>query len=455
MLELLVGFATALRASGISCSQSELIDASQILGEIDFLNRDELRDSLRSAMVKDPLHIEAFDRLFDVFFSLRSFDSAESEDDPGNPKEGDYQDDIDLTDFLAKALLQNDRDKLSRYVRQAVSRFGGIEKGRAVSGLYYAYRTLRQIDLDRLLALLEGALDLESGSDFDRKLHKLDAKRLIDLLKAQVTKEVTELLVEDRGPVAVAKTLAVTLPEDIEIVRASREELARMQRTVEPLARKLAARLAQKHRSQNRGQVDMRKTMRASLSYGGTPVELVTKPPRPHKPEIFLVTDVSGSVASFSRFTMQLVFAMSSQFSKVRSFAFIDEVDEVTSYFNSASDINEAMRLVNTQAKVVWLDGHSDYGRCLESFWERYHSDLTRRSSVIICGDARNNYHSAKPEVLKLIKGASKHLYWLNPEPHAYWNSGDSVISSYAQYCDGVYEVRSLRHLERFITEAI
>ncbi len=455
MLELLIGFATALRATGISCSQSELIDASHILSEIDFLNRDQLRDSLRCAMVKDPLHIDAFDRLFEVFFSLKGFDHMGGEDDLEGPGEQDYQDEIDLTDLLAKALLQNDREKLTRYVRQAVSRFGGIEKGRAVSGLYYAYRTLRQIDLERILLLLEADLEREGGSELDRKLHKLKAKRLVDTLKAQVTKEVTELLVEDRGPVAVARTLAVTLPEDIEIVRASREELARMQSTVEPLARKLAARLAQKHRSQNSRHVDMRKTMRASLSYGGTPVELVTKPPRPHKPEIFLVADVSGSVASFSRFTMQLVFAMSSQFSKVRSFAFIDEVDEVTSFFSSAKDINEAMRLVNTQAKVVWLDGHSDYGRCLESFWERYHTDLTRRSSVIICGDARNNYHAAKPEVLKLIKGASKHLFWLNPEPHAYWNSGDSVISRYAEYCDGVYEVRSLRHLERFITEAI
>ncbi len=453
MLDQLIGFATALRAAGVECSQSELLDATATLGVIDLIDREQVRDSLRASMIKDPSHIPAFDRLFEVFFGLIPND-YDSDDDAEVDLFGEIEAADDLAQMIADALADGDDERLRKLVRMAVTRFGGIEAGRAVSGIYYTYRTLRQLDSEKVLMLLSQTEDGAAG-ELERRLSANDAARKVDRLKSEVSREVLSRLVEDRGAEAVARTLAVTLPEDIEIVRASRDELAQMQRAVDPLARKLASRLAKRHRRQVNPDVDMRRTMRASLSYGGVPVELVTKPPKPHKPEIFLVSDVSGSVASFARFTMQLVFAMSSQFSKVRSFAFIDAVDEVTSYFNSAPDINEAMKLVNTKAKVVWLDGHSDYGRSLETFYEKYGKDLTKRSSVIICGDARNNYHPPKAETLRKIQSAAKHVYWLNPEPKSYWDSGDSIISSYEPYCDGVFEVRSLRQLERFVSDAI
>src|SRR5438093_722135 len=197
------------------------------------------------------------------------------------------------------------------------------------------------------------------------------------------------------------------------------------------LTRKLAVRLARKRRHGRKGPLDFRNTMRHSLSYGGVPAEPKFRYPRPAKPEIIVIADISGSVAAFARFTLQLVYAISSQFSKVRSFVFIDGVDEVTSYFEGIEDITEAVHRVNTEADVIWVDGHSDYGHAFETLWERWGKEISTKTSVILLGDARNNYHAPQSWVVQEMRKRARHVYWLNPEPHSYWDTGDSIVSEY------------------------
>ncbi|MGC1419326.1 MAG: VWA domain-containing protein, partial [Acidimicrobiales bacterium] len=212
-------------------------------------------------------------------------------------------------------------------------------------------------------------------------------------------------------------------------------------------------RLARKRRRRRRGPVDLRHTVRRSLSTGGVPIDLRFKPPRPSKPEIIVIADISGSVASFARFTLHLVHAISSQFSKVRSFVFVDGLDEVTSLFDGADDPSDAVARINSEADVIAFDGHSDYGRAFLTFHEHFADAVTMRTTILILGDARNNYHQAHAEVLADLRYRAKALYWLNPEPTSYWNSGDSIVNQYAPYCDRVIECRTLRQLEAFVGE--
>ena len=169
-----------------------------------------------------------------------------------------------------------------------------------------------------------------------------------------------------------------------------------LRQAIYPLTRKLAVRLARKRRHGRKGPLDFRNTVRHSLSYGGVPAEPKFKYPRPAKPEIFVIADISGSVAAFARFTLHLVYAISGQFSRVRAFVFIDGIDEVTEYFEGTEDIVEAIHRVNTEADVVWVDGHSDYGHAFEVFWSKWGKDIGPKTTVIILGDARNNYHASQ-----------------------------------------------------------
>jgi uncharacterized protein with von Willebrand factor type A (vWA) domain len=168
-----------------------------------------------------------------------------------------------------------------------------------------------------------------------------------------------------------------------------------------------------------------------------------------------VVADISGSVASFARFTLHLVYAISNQFSKVRSFVFIDGLDEVTRFFEGVEDIGEAVHRVNTEADVVWVDGHSDYGHAFDVFWEKFGRDLNPKTTVLILGDARNNYHASQAWIIQEMKKKARKVYWLNPEPRAYWDTGDSIVGEYTTHTDGCYEVRNLRQLESFVEKLV
>ena len=182
------------------------------------------------------------------------------------------------------------------------------------------------------------------------------------------------------------------------------------------------------------------------------PAEPKFRYPRPAKPEIMVVADISGSVAAFARFTLHLVYAISAQFSKVRSFVFIDGIDEVTRFFEGVEDITEAVHRVNTEADVVWVDGHSDYGHAFEVFWERWGKEVTPEDH----GDPARR----RPQQLPRVAGLGRQgdassgpatSTGSTPSPRCYWDTGDSIVCEYGTHCDGVFECRNLRQLERFV----
>jgi uncharacterized protein with von Willebrand factor type A (vWA) domain len=236
----------------------------------------------------------------------------------------------ELAALLFSSLAENNAAKMQEAAREAVNRYAGMEPGRPVGGTYYLYRTLRNLELDALLERLvsEGATGDAGEGTLGERLARDEARSRVDALKAAVEREIRERLVQDRGAEALAKSVRKPLPEDIDVMHANRDEMAQLEKALRPLSRKLAVRLARKRRHRRRGAVDLRHTVRRSLSTGGVPIDLRFKPPRPAKPEIIVIADISGSVASFARFTLMLVHAISSQFSKVRSFVFVDGLDE-------------------------------------------------------------------------------------------------------------------------------
>lgn len=471
MLDLLNGFIIELRNAGLPVSLTENLDAMEAVKVIPLEDRDAFKYALACTLVKNNAHWRAFETVFEVYFSLRGaqyamnkdgeFDSeAKGQDQPGQPgqeqaggMEGLTPE--ELAQMLYNALLNADQMMMRAIAKAAVTRFSGMEPGRPVGGTYYLYRTLRNLDLDGMLERLMEASREQAGelTSLEEKLERDEYESRINQMRQEIEAEIRRRLVADRGAEAMAKTLRKPLPEDVDFMHATREEMVNLRKAIYPLTRKLAVRLARKRRHGRKGPLDFRRTVRTSLSYGGVPADPKFKYPRPAKPEIFVIADISGSVAAFARFTLQLVYAISGQFSKVRSFVFIDGLDEVTRFFEGVEDITEAVHRVNTEADVIWVDGHSDYGHAFEVFWEKYGKEISPKTTVILLGDARNNYHASQAWVVKEMSKRARHVYWLNPEPKSYWNTGDSILSEYGNHTDGVYECRNLRQLERFVEQ--
>ena len=478
LLELLNGFIVELRQAGLPVSLTENLDAVAAVKHIPIEDREAFKYSLAATLVKNHSHWRAFETVFEVYFSLRGEEynlseempddassedslSADNEQQLGQmPGQGGGQEGLSqeqLAEMLYRSLMNSDQNLMRAVSRVAVQRFAGMEPGRPVGGTYYLYRTLRNLDLEGVLErMLEEAESAESNLDsLSQKLVKDEYEHRIEELKKQIEAEIRRRLVADRGVEAMAKTLRKPLPEDVDFMHASREEMVALKRAIWPLTRKLAARLARKRRHGRKGPLDFRNTVRHSLSYGGVPAEPKFKYPKPAKPEIMVIADISGSVAAFARFTLHLVYALNSQFSKVRSFVFIDGLDEVTPYFEGVDDITAAIHRVNTEADVIWVDGHSDYGHAFEVFNERYGKDVGPKTTVMILGDARNNYHASQSWVVKELETKARKVFWLNPEPRSYWDTGDSIVSEYSTYCEGTFEVRNLRQLEAFVENLV
>jgi hypothetical protein len=476
VLNLLSGFVEELRRNGLPVSLTEHIDAAEALHHVPIEDREALKYALGATMVKSSSHWHAFEAAFDIYFArgLGSGDDGASEalssegdeHDPAQPGDqrgqhggGGAMDQMspeELAAMLYQALLEANPSLMRLVARQAVTRFAGIEPGRPVGGTYYLYRTLRNLELDKVLDRLIAQAraqrpDAADLSALDERLLGDEYRGRVDQLRKAVEDEIRRRLVEDRGAEALAKSVRKPLPEDLDVMHATRDELATLQRALQPLSRKLAVRLARRRRHRRRGPLDFRATVRHSLSTGGVPIEPRFRHPRPAKPEIVVIADISGSVASFARFTLHLVYAIQSQFSKVRSFVFVDGIDEVTRFFEQVDDPAEAVQRINTEADVVWVDGHSDYGHAFGVFYDRWAKEITQRTSVLVLGDARNNYHATEDWVLAELRRKARHVYWLNPEPRDYWGSGDSVIADYGRHCDAVVECRTLRQLERFV----
>ncbi len=473
MLDLMAGFVSELRNAGLPVSLTENLDAMEAIKQIPLEDREAFKYALGATLVKSSTHWKAFETVFEVYFSLRGPEYALKDDESpdefwremqdqmrqgeGKSTSGGAMDSLtqeELMQMLQKALMEGDQAMMRAMARQSVQRFAGMEPGRPVGGTYYLYRTLRNLDLENMLDKLQDAAREEMNepmSDLDERLNKDEMESRIEQFKQEIEAEIRRRLVADRGAEAMAKTLRKPLPEDVEFMHASRDEMQNLKKALYPLTRKIAARLTRKRRHGRKGPLDFRRTVRRSLAYGGVPAEPKFRQPRPSKPELIVIADISGSVAAFARFTLMLVYALQGQFSKVRSFVFIDGLDEVTDYFKSTEDIGEAIHRVNTEADVVWVDGHSDYGHAFEVFWNKYGKEVNSKTTVLLLGDARNNYHAAQSWVVKEIRQRAKNVYWLNPEPRSYWNTGDSIVGEYGSYTDGVYECRNLRQLEGFV----
>jgi uncharacterized protein len=481
MLDLLSGFVTELRRAGLPVSLTEHLDAAEAVHHIPLEDREALKYALAATLVKSSSHWRAFETAFEVFFAVRTgghglageldADGNEIGEDgegagageggtrgrgrsPHGAGGGDGMTPEELAEMLFKSLLSADNALMNAVARGAVDRYAGMEPGRPVGGTYYLYRTLRNLDLDGMLTKLMS--EARAGAvgeltDLEERLVGDEYKARIEKFRRAVESEIRRRLVEDRGAEALARSVRKPLPEDIDVMHATRDELAVLHRVLQPLSRKLAVRLARKRRHGRKGPLDFRATMRRSLSTGGVPIEPRFRHPRPAKPEIFVIADISGSVASFARFTLHLVYAISSQFSKVRSFVFVDGIDEVTRFFEGVVDPAEAVARINSEADVIWVDGHSDYGHALTEFHRRWGDQVTSRSSILLLGDARNNYHASQSWVIEDLQRKARHVYWLNPEPRDYWGSGDSIVGEYAAHCDEVVECRTLRQLEHFV----
>ncbi|WP_084351043.1 VWA domain-containing protein [Millisia brevis] len=435
---------------------SETVDAGEVIAVLDLLDREALREGLACALIRRPTHRPSFDTLFDLWFPAAIGDRAV--DDPLPRKRSDEVDLPALREMIAELLADGSPEAMQQVealIGAMVEQLGRY--GSARGPAYSAYQAVRALDLDALLERLVAGLmgAAAPGSDRDREDYRQivaqrSGQQAVADFRSRLERETRRRSAEQLGRERVA-SYGVSRPvEEVDLLRANAQQLTELRRVIVPLARRLAARLAVRRRRSHHGAIDIRRTLRKSMSTGGVPIDLVTRKPRPGRPELVVLCDVSGSVAGFSSFTLLFVHALREQFARVRVFAFVDASDEVTDYFGAGTDLVTALPDMLRTSRLVEFDGHSDYGGALATFADRFAHVVTPRSALLILGDGRSNYRDPRLDVMADLVGRARHAHWLNPEERGLWGTGDSAAHRYGEVIE-MHECRSASQLATVI----
>lgn len=466
LLRPLLALVANLRDAGVGVSASEVIDATQALRTIEIEERSALRAALATTLVKNADDLPTFDLVFDLRFPIRSGTGPSAVDGAGPAagvgrngrdistsldRRSDGEQDRDgASDLLAEimdAIRRGDPEALRTLAEMAIGRYGGIEGQPDATERYFMYRILRSLELSKLMSQMLAAARANAGDgEIDERALRGELAERIEAFKQLLAGQLRDRLADSRGVDETIRSLDLVATDDIDFLGASPRQLAAMREAIRPLARVLATKMARRRRRRDRGRLDVRRTLRRSLSSGGVPLDPVYRRPKIARPDLYLLCDVSGSVAEFASFTLTLLQGMSAEFSRMRSFAFVDGIDEVTGHLSDVASFLE-VRHVLYRADVIAEDGHSDYGAVFGRFWEKHGGGLDSRSTIIVTGDARSNHREPRAGALRQMHERARRVYLLNPEPDKDWNTTDSIVDVYRASLDGVFEVRNLRQL--------
>ena len=449
-----IAFLEALRGAGLPVSLAEDIDAFAALGVLAWDERATVREAYAATLVKKHSQRPTFDTLFDLYFPRMVGEGVRAEADTEGADEGVRDNAQALRDFraeLADALADGDRERLQQLAVEMVGRFGAMPgRGPGLSS-WSAYTALQRVSPAELVDQIVQGLLAEGRVDDEATRV---AGRRVGSFTRMVEDDARRRIAEEKGPDHVANVAVRPSIDRLDFTAARKSDLEEMRREIYPLARRLATRLTQEHHAQRRGPLDFRRTVRASISTGGVPLVTHHKPKRPHRTELVVLCDVSGSVANFAQFTLLLVFALRDQFQKVRAFTFIDHVHEVTEHFRPGADVVDVMSDLAASTAHAALWGRTNYGRAFEKFAENHMDALGPKSSLLILGDARSNYSDLNTGALREMADQCRHAWWLNPEHTRHWDTGDSAAGTYADIVRMV-ECRNLTQLGELVHDIL
>lgn len=478
----LVDFVKVLRNAEIKVSPAETLDAMECMNVVGVRDREFLRNSLSMVLAKNPEEKEAFHDCFDRFFTIDKFSASNDEDlddfpDEGSDDDGEFDPDQQSgenqnnggkgggqggggggesqeQDDIEELKAQSPLGKLLTEGSRTDQTIAMVEAGRAVEvnqivvftqkGLY----TRKIMDEMGLKGLNNEISELqEEGGVAERNLSK-KLGRARELLRERVRDYVEKqffLHADEQG-----KQLREELLRKVKLSSLEKRNFKDVQEIVFKMAKKLISIHSKRRKTTKRGQLDIRKTLRHNMQYDGMFFDLRWKASKVDRPKVMCICDVSGSVSNYSRFLLMFLYSLSEVLPKVRSFAFSSDLGEVTQLFENAG-LEEAM----ARTMRDYGNGSTDYGQMLQDFNSHVMKDVDNKTTIIILGDARNNYGDPKSEILKEMYDKAKRVIWLNPEPKSSWTVGDAEMKKYAPCCHQTDVCNSLTHLERVVSNLL
>jgi uncharacterized protein len=434
-----------LRRAEMRISPSEALDALAASTETGLEDRETFKSALATTLVKESRDLATFNRIFDLYFlDLQALgEGLKKALGPEDPKIQEMLDRLTSEagmelDDLTELLLSGQGSDMEMAIRQE-GQGTGLERLMYFLQVGYFSRRIYdkfdweaiERDLSRIMQLLE-AKGLDPGM-LARIRNYLDLR--LEAFRRMIRQHVEREL--ERRAFRQGEKLTREVLSDKPLFALSADEVAQMKAVVARLARKIKDALALRQRQEEKGRLDSRRTIRRSLQYGGVPMEVRFRRRHREKPKLITLCDVSDSVRNASRFMLQLVWSL----------------QEVTQAFNTYP-VDTA---IDWALKSSSVDYHcrSDFGYAFSRFVKTELESLDRKTTVLILGDARNNYNDPQAWAIRQIRERVKGIIWLNPEGQWGWGIGDSVMPLYSPSCDVVKECRTVGQLVQVVDQLV
>ena len=486
-------FVQVLRNHQLRVSPAESIDALHALEQTGLRERGVVKDTLRATLIKNQEDEGTFDRLFELYFSMRpatekpsaklklshdhdhgpppaKLELGEEAGGEGPEDEGhshDTDESTEMRKFFEEDRMrpandihgESERMRLSMFSQELVLNRKPGAMDSALQRLTYHMRLRRSRNMFSPGELVPGlggeelpldvsAVDLQ---DFVDHLHELEVdEALISQLEAQsenIIKGLPDLIkqMQERE-----KLLKKDAKDDTEFRRRalrkmltfSAGEQREMEAAVRRIARNIQGAKTRRLKQDRTGRISVPHTLRQNVRYDGVPFDPVLRRRREGKPRVTLLCDVSMSTRNLSRFWLHLIYQMQSLFSKVRTFVFVAEMAEVTQIFEE-HDMNRAVEEVFS-GRIIDADVNSDFGKAAEQFTYEHLPTINHRTTVVILGDGRNNGKPPNVEALEEITQHARQVVWITPEPRWGWNLGSCDMPLYEKVCNRVEVVRDV-----------
>jgi uncharacterized protein with von Willebrand factor type A (vWA) domain len=437
-------FIVLLRHAGVRISVSETLDALHAVQLVGYGNRNVLRDSLLAALPKSAREKEIFIRCFDLFFSYDHFAGADSLVETGMPTARPVTDSP-----LQQALLTGDQAALVMAMREAARDAGLPEIQFFTQRSMFILRILDRMGLPALDAQLQ-AMQASGAPGSSQQAAALEKARtfLVDNVRRYVEQQLAL-----NTPTATENLLTSYL-RHARLSMLEQQHFQDMHLIIQRMVKRLNDLHSRRRKASRRGQLDFKKTLRKNITYQGFLFDPKWKKRKIERPDLVVICDISRSVMRTVRFLLLFLYGLNKAIIRIRTFVFCSNLIEITSIFDEYP-VEVAVEKIRLGADLPILMGRTDYDQSFRDFKANHLDSVTRKTTVIILGDARNNYAEAQTVILKAMHERSKRLIWLNPETPSFWGTGDSEMKKYNPFCSVVKECNTLHHLEGVVTSLV
>ncbi len=450
MVSMMLRFATQLRHEGLSVPTSSLHTAIQALEWIDLMNESQVYAALESCLVQNMAFREKFAEVFNKFFKEKTMFELEGESAAFKLQLQEFTNNLrDENDYVSTVLA----DFLEGDVRQVLENVADDKQFRAVysdvtSGIGMSKERTRKEILKRISVLADQANDFANVSFH---LPKEKREKLSEHIREQL--EAAAELLKEKTPKRKSRDYLLPWEKQRAVSNISFDNLTvadqeKVKHEVERIAQKLNDTLSRQKKRARRGHLDIKNTIRHSMKFSGIPFNIKTRTPARKKGKIVALCDISMSVSHAAQFMLLLLYRLQNRFTRIRSFVFIRNAFEISHLFEKYA--MEAALEKAVKQHHIGMGQLTNYGKSFKSFLDRYSSALTKDTTLLILGDALNNYIDPQVEDFKKMSEKVLRTYWLNPEQEKYWYSSGSAIMDYKPHCTQLVECATVEQLSDF-----